>query len=423
MTILLKNATFIDWQTLHLNKTHIIVEQGQEGGLKFLKTLPKNPENYSIIDCSGKFVTKSFACGHHHVYSALARGMGTPKKTPENFYEILQYIWWKLDKALDKDMIEASALVTAIACAKNGVTFIIDHHSSPDCIDNSLEIIANGFEKVGISHLLCYEITDRNGAGKAEKGLYETNSYLQNYQGLVGLHASFTVGNNTLQKAAELAQKYNSGIHIHVAEDLYDQIHCQKKFNMRVIERLKNNGVLDFPKTILAHCLHLNKREKEIIKSSQAWVVQNSDSNMNNNVGFFNSSGLGDRIMLGTDGMHSDLLRSAKMAFLIGQRFDAIDFEKAYHRFRNIHNYIQKNNFSGDNDNNLVVLDYDTPTEINRNNFLSHFIYGIENRHIIHVISSGRLIVKNRNILTVDEEQILNYSRKAAKKLWEKMKK
>ncbi len=425
MSIILKNATYIDWKTLEFKKTHIKVEEGLNKKIQFLNELPDKRElqGNTVLNCNNKLVTKSFAIGHHHVYSALSRGMRAPKKEPENFYEILKYIWWTLDKCLDKEMIEASALVTAAACAKNGVTFVIDHHSSPFAVDDSLEIIAKAFDKVGVSHLLCYEISDRNGLEIAEKGLYETDKYLKKKQGLVGLHASFTVSNETLKKAVNLADKYKSGIHVHAAEGNYDQEHCLENYHKRVIERFNDFGVLNSSKTILAHCLHLNEKEKKILRKSKAWIVQNTESNLNNNVGYFNSRGLGENIMLGTDGMHSDILRSAKAAFYVGKAFDNIDFFKVYQRFRNVHNYIKQNNFKGDEENNLVVLDYDTPTEINQDNFLAHFIFGIESRHILHVISSGKLIVKNKKIQTVNEEEILKYSKKLSKILWDKMKK
>lgn len=422
MLIYLTNAVFIDWETFEFQYSHIKIEKSGKRKVQLIDELPNEKElqNAVVLDCTGMFVTKSFACGHHHVYSALARGMPSPKKNPQNFPEILKYIWWTLDKCLDKEMIEISALVTAIACAKNGVTFVIDHHASPNCVKNSLETIAQAFDKVGISHLLCYEISDRDGLDIAEKGLNETEEYLIKHQGLVGLHASFTVGNNTLKKAVSLADKYNSGMHVHIAEDMYDQDHCQKEFGKRVIERFNDAGVLNYSKTILAHCLYLDDNEKQFVKNSNAYIVQNTESNLNNNVGYFNSHGLGKNIMLGTDGMHSDMLRSAKAAFFVGQRYDDIDLQKVYKRFRKVHDYISENNFTGDSENNLVVLDYDTPTEINQDNFLGHFIYGIESKHVRHVISSGKLIVKDRQIQTVNEAEILGFSREISKKLWKK---
>lgn len=426
MSILLKNATFLDYNTFEIVHTHIIINEGKNGTISFSKSLPdkEHLSNFKeIIDCKNKIVTKSFACGHHHVYSALSRGMPAPQKTPVNFPEVLKYVWWWLDKCLDEETIEASAYATAIACAKNGITFVIDHHASPNCIKNSLPIIANAFDKIGVSHLLCYEITDRDGKEKSIQGLEETERYLSINQGLVGLHASFTVSEDTMKKAVELAQKYNSGIHIHVAEDISDQEHCMEEYGKTVIERLNGYGILDLRKTILAHCLHLSRVEREILNKSNAYIVQNTESNLNNRVGYFNSEGLSNNIMLGTDGMHSDMIRSAKASFFVGQGFDKIDYSSIYKRFRKVHEYLCINNFSGDGDNNLVVLDYDPPTEINQQNFLGHFIFGLESSNVEYVISSGKLIVKDRQLQLVKEDEIMAQIRKSANKLWEKMKK
>jgi cytosine/adenosine deaminase-related metal-dependent hydrolase len=422
MSILLKNATYIDWLTLEFRQTNILVEKGNNA-LKFHEKSDElsGKKGIETLDCTGKIVTKSFAIGHHHAYSALARGMGAPKKNPENFHEILQYVWWTLDKCLDKEMIEYSALVTAIASAKAGSTFIIDHHASPNAVTGSLEIIAKAFEKVGVSHLLCYEVSDRDGIDISRDGLDETEQYLKNHQGLVGLHASFTVGNETLIKAVEMMDRVDTGIHIHVAEDLFDQDVSLRKYGKRVVERLKEYGALKSSRTILGHCLHLDENEKDIIRNSPSWVVQNTESNLNNRVGCFNGEHLGTRIMMGTDGMHSDMLQSAKASFFAGQGFDNLDYKSAYFRFRNVHNYLKENNFIGDGENNLVVIDYDTPTEINSDNFFGHFLFGIRSNHVRDVISNGRLIVKNREIQTVDESAILEISKKCANRLWKKM--
>jgi cytosine/adenosine deaminase-related metal-dependent hydrolase len=419
--ILLQNGTFIDWQTQEFRKTDILVEKGPKGNIKFISENAILGQELRVIDCTGKFITKSFANGHHHVYSALARGMPPPKKNPQNFPEILQYIWWNIDKALDLEMIRSSALVTAMACAKNGVTFVIDHHASPSAVEGSLETIARAFDEVGVGHLLCYEISDRDGLETARKGLNETADYLAKYQGLVGLHASFTVGRETLKQAVQLAKETNSGIHIHVAEDLSDQKHCVDHYHLRVIERLSDAGALQFPKTILAHCLHLEEHERGLVNGSPAWVVQNMESNLNNSVGFFNSKGLGDHIMFGTDGMHSDMLRSAKAAFFSGHNYETIDYAETYRRFRNVHHYLGSNQFSGDGDNNLVVLDYDSPTPLSAENFYGHFLFGFESRHVTHVISQGRLIAEHGKVLTVDENAINYESRIQAKRLWTRL--
>jgi len=418
--LLLKNGTYIDWQTLEFRQEDILVEEGIHGQVIF-NPMPDSLPLVKVLDCTGKYITKSFACGHHHVYSALARGMPSPKKNPKNFNEILQYVWWTLDKSLDLEMIRSSALVTAIACAKNGVTFVIDHHASPYAIEGSLETIAGAFEEVGVGHLLCYEITDRDGEEKALAGLKETESYLEKRQGLVGLHASFTVGDDTLKRAISMAAKAGSGIHIHVAEAMSDQEHCISHYGKHVVERLADAGALQFPKTILAHCLHLSEHERGLVAGSPVWVVQNSESNLNNRVGFFNSRGLGNQIMLGTDGMHSDMIRSAKAAFFAGQNVDSIDYSETYRRFRNVHRYLSSNSFAGDGENNLVILDYPCPTPFNQSNFLGHFLFGWDVSQVIHVISNGRMIVYNREALLVNEEEVLEKSRRQAVRLWERM--
>jgi len=419
MAIYLKDATFIDWQTLSFRKCHVKVTEGLQGRIECIDTIPNTQD--TVLDCRGKLVTKSFANGHHHVYSVLARGMPLPPKTPSNFQDILQFIWWALDKALDLDIIRASALVTAINCAKNGVTFVIDHHSSPKTIIDSLTIIAEAFDQVGISHVLCYEMSDRDGLRASEKGLYETEAYLSTgRQGLVGLHASFTVGESLLKKAVHLARRYNTGIHMHVAEDKIDQEHCLNHYGKRVVERLSDAGALESSRTLLAHCLHLSADERKLVRQSPVFIVQNTESNLNNNVGSFDSKKLSQNIILGTDGMHSDMIRSAKAAFFAGQKQRLTPLE-IYGRFRKIHDYTGLNSFSGDYSNNLVIFNYDSPTEINDSNFVGHFVYGLESRHVESVISSGRLIVQNRKLLTVDENRILDFSRKMGKKLWSRL--
>ena len=425
MTLYLKNATYIDWETLVFQETHLAVSTEKSRALEFIAKLPMS-ETLSkediILDCRGKLVTKSFGCGHHHIYSTLARGMPAPAKSPQNFIEILKYVWWHLDKNLDLEMIKASALASALYCAKNGVTFVIDHHASPFAVSGSLSTIKEAFESVGVSHLLCYEISDRDGEISRDEGFIETDEYLsQGEQGLVGLHASFTVSNNTLNQAVELARKHNSGIHIHVAEDQADQDDCYKTHKLRVIKRLADAGVLAMPKTILGHCVHLDPSEKKLLNDSKAWVVESIESNLNNNVGLANYSETNQRMMLGTDGMHNDMLRSAKAAFFVGQTTEGLDFPGIYERFRNVHRYLATNQFRGDGENNLVILDYDTPTEISSDNFLGHFVFGLEAKHVKSVISGGKLVVKDRKLQTMDEEEILLFAREMGKKLWAKL--
>ncbi|MFH0895048.1 MAG: amidohydrolase family protein [Bacteroidota bacterium] len=416
MNILLQNALFLDSEKLSFTPCDVLIEEGKED-IRLIHS-GENIPSATLLNCSGMIVTHAFACGHHHAYSALARGMKQPAESPKNFPEILEKIWWRLDRALDEESVYHSAKVTAALCALNGVTFCIDHHSSPSFIKGSLNIIAKAFEEIGIAHLLCYEITDRNGLKDAAAGLLETDEYLSENQGLVGLHASFTVSSETLKAAVDLARMYNSGIHIHTAEDISDQEHCIAYHDKRVIQRLSDAGVLSMPKTILAHCIHINEKERKILAAAPCTVVQNPDSNLNNRVGFHDSKLIEDKVMLGTDGMHSDMIKSAQAAYFAGAPASPLQI---YQRLRRVHSYIQKNNFKGDAANNLVVLDYPSPTEINTDNFAAHLMYAMNSTNIRHVISQGKLIVKDRTLLTANIHQLMTDARKAAVKLWSKL--
>jgi len=408
MNLFLKNALYVDWKTLSFDPCHMTLREGcNTPEFSHGSFVPPAPEGQDkIIDCDGMIVTHSFANAHHHAYSALARGMPGPAEQPANFLEILSNIWWVLDRAHDSETLEASALFTAQECAKKGVTFVIDHHASPECIDGSLDTLAKAFDQAGLSHLLCYEITDRGGREKALQGLAETGQYLKKRQGLVGLHASFTVGNDTLNKAVKLAEAHQAGIHMHVAEDRYDEDHSLQFHRMRTIERLHAAGVLGMPKTILAHCIHINESEKALLRFSPAFVVQNAESNLNNRVGTFDGRGLGRNIMLGTDGMHSDMLRSSRAAFFSGGLSGGTSPAVIYSRLRKVHDYLHDNGFTGDGDNNLVVLKYAPPTPLTQENFASHLIFGLEAGHIEHVIAGGRLIVEHGKVLTLDEKEV-----------------
>ncbi|NOR87140.1 MAG: amidohydrolase family protein [Bacteroidales bacterium] len=416
--IILKNITLIDSISFKIEKGHLLIDSLKDGAYHFVD---ENgfPENAEIVECEGQIAMKAFANGHHHAYSTLARGMPFNSTPPKNFVEILEKVWWKLDKELTADMNEISAYYTAISSAKNGVASVIDHHASPFAIKGSLKKMEKAFTKTGVDPVLCYEISDRDGPEVRDQGLEETADFLKDNQGLVGLHAAFTLSNDSLKKAADIAQSTNSGIHIHLAEDTADQEDSLQKHNKRVTERLAEYGFLEMPKSIFAHGIHLSNEEKEMLAKSPAFMVQNPESNLNNQVGYFNGEGLGKNIMLGTDGMHSNMIRSAQTALFTGQNYENIDMVEAYQRLRNVNTYLETQfNNSG---HALTILDFDAPTPIHEDNFLGHFFFGFENSQVQHLINHGRFIVKDRQIMNLDEEIIKKEARKLALQLWDKL--
>ncbi len=420
----LRDAVYMDAESFAPHSGNLSVEEGPLGAVRTGAVIPPVSEQKPgdrVINCRGRFVTRAFACGHHHIYSALACGMPPAPKTPTSFVEILEQIWWRLDNRLDRDMILASALAAGMRMAKNGVTFCIDHHASPNAVEGSLDIIAEAFDRIGIGHLLCYEISCRDGGEIAQKGLAEHERYLsKGGKGHVGLHASFTVSDNVLAQAVALARRFDTGIHMHVAEAKSDQEHCLATHGKTVVQRLKDAGALELPKTILGHCVHISEEDRRILAAAPCWVAQNTESNLNNNVGLA-GYGYSNNVMLGTDGMHSDMIRSAQSAYFSGIGVEGLSPGGAYARLRNAHRHTALFGPCGDGPNNLVILEYDVPTLLEQHNALGHFFYGLDAGHVHSVISQGRLIVEKGRLLGCDEDELLAFAREQAQRLWRRL--
>ena len=243
-------------------------------------------------------ITPGLVCGHHHLYSALARGMPAPPKQPTNFLEILEQVWWRLDVALDDEMIRWSAKLGAVEALMCGTTGIIDHHEGPSAIDGSLSIIAEACADVGVRVNCAYGVTDRHGSAEAARGLAENERYLRaGGRGMVGVHAAFTCKDETLEAAAGLAADLRVGVHIHVAEAVTDR---------DAGARLESLAADDW---LLVHCVHLDR-------SLAGTIAHNPRSNMNNSVGYAAPANRSNRVVLGTDGIGADMLEEARLAYM-----------------------------------------------------------------------------------------------------------
>ncbi len=242
--------------------------------------------------------TPGMVCSHHHLYSTLARGMPAPPKQPTRFIEILEQVWWRLDVALDDEMIRWSAMLGAVEALQSGTTCIVDHHESPSAIEGSLSIIADACAKVGVRTNLAYGVTDRHGADGARRGLAENERFLRaGGRGMVGVHAAFTCTDDTLHSAAALAADAGVGVHIHVAEGPDDADAGQR------LQALARND------WHLVHCVYLDRE-------LPGTIAHNPRSNMNNSVGYARPAARPNRIVLGTDGIGADMLEEARLAYV-----------------------------------------------------------------------------------------------------------
>ena len=257
-------------------------------------------------------ITPGLVCAHHHLYSSLARGMPAPPRQSARFIDILENVWWRLDAALDLDMIYWSAALGAAEALMNGTTAIIDHHESPTCIEGSLDAVASACDMVGVRHLLSYGVTDRWNNGQmsssvdrhsamtpeAHRGLAENERYIDSgRRALVGVHASFTCSDETLEAAADLARRKGVGVHIHVAEGPDD---------IDAGARLENLAQDDW---LLVHAVHLDR-------PLRGTIAHNPRSNMNNGVGYASPASRTNKIVLGTDGIGADMLEEFRLAYV-----------------------------------------------------------------------------------------------------------
>ena len=320
---------------------------------------------------------------------------------------------------LDNDMIRASAQMAGLESIRNGTTYIFDHHSSPSSAKGSLGIIADTLNELGVRGVLCFEATDRNGKKPADEGLKENQSFLnnltdENIKGMLGLHASFTLQDNSLQSAANFLREHSIGIHIHLCEDKVDREISLKEFNNLPVERLQQFGLLN-DRSILAHGIHLSEDEFRVIEKSGSAFAYNPDSNLNNAVGLpdFTHIPKGIPLLAGTDGMSSNPARSLKQLFLLS-RYSGMSFDQAFNWIIKIYfdqlNFVQKyfSDFPTLNVNDradFVIWDYIPPTPFTSENFWGHYVYGILERPVYSVIQNGKVLMNNFR-LTFNETEM-----------------
>ena len=252
--------------------------------------------------------SSGLVCAHHHLYSALARGMPAPPQDPASFLQVLEQVWWRLDQALDLEMLEWSAKLGALEALESGCTAIIDHHESPHAIEGSLSVIAEACADVGVRSSCAYGVTDRHGAEGAARGLEENRRFLaEGGRGMVGVHAAFTCSDDTLQAAAELASNAGVGVHIHVAEGVDD---------LDAAGRLQGLTRDDW---LIVHGVHLVDDH-----GLSGTIVHNPRSNMNNSVGYARPTRFDNPIALGTDGIGANMLDEFRVAFVKSREADIL---------------------------------------------------------------------------------------------------
>ena len=395
-----------------------------------------------VLDAQGKIVMPGLICGHTHFYGAFARGMAIPGEAPANFLQILERLWWKIDRALTLDDSYLSAQVCLVDAIRHGTTTLIDHHASPNAIDGSLDVLAQAVDESGLRASLCYEVTDRNGEAGARAGIAENGRLIRRLKrephprlaASFGLHASITVSDDTLALCRMEVDGLDCGYHIHVAEDKVDQQDSLKKYGVRVVERLEKQGILG-PKTIAVHCVHVDAFEIDILRATATNVTHQPRSNMNNAVGVADVPGMlrrGINVSLGNDGFTNNMFLEAHVAYLHHKQhtldprtFPGNDLVKV--AFANNTRLAQvfwpkpvgvlhPGAYA-----DIILLDYVPFTPLTDGNFPWQMIFGMDGSQVTHTICGGKLLMRDRRLLTVDEEAIAARATTAAKAVWQRV--
>lgn len=405
------------------------------------KEMKEKYSYYEFIDANKKVVMPGLINTHMHIYSSFARGMAVPGKPSENFMEILENLWWRLDKKLTLEDTKYSAYATYIDCIKNGVTTVFDHHASPFAIEGSLFTIKDVAKDLGIRTNLCYEVSDRDGLKTIDQGIQENVNFIKfakddesdMVKGMFGLHAAFTLSDKTLEKCANEMANLDAGYHVHTAEGIDDVIINKEKYNKKVVQRLNDFNVLN-DKTIAVHCIHIDSEEMELIKENKSFVVHNPESNMGNAVGcapVVHLLNKGITVGLGTDGYTSDMFESLKVANIIHKhqlRDPRVGWAEAptmlFENNRKIASKHYKKDLGVLKEGayaDVIVVDYIPHTPLNENTENGHIIFGMTGRSVDTTIINGKVLMKDRILLNIDEESILAKSREMSNKLWDRI--
>jgi len=425
--------TIIEDGCLAINDQMII----ETGTTAYLKAKYKEAK---FLDADKKLIMPGLINTHMHFYSTFARGMIQKDAPPANFEEIVTRLWWRLDKALTLEDVYYSVMVPMIECIKNGVTTAFDHHASPNSAAGSLFKIAEATKKAGLRSCLCYEVSDRDGENITEEGINENIDFINfckkekdpMLKAMFGLHASFTLSDRTLEKCVSRNADSGAGFHIHAAEGMEDLNDARARYGMGVIERLHERELLG-EKSIAVHCIHISEKEMRILKDTETNVVHNPESNMGNAVGVspvLTMFQKGIVLGLGTDGYTCDMFESLKAANCLHKHANnnpsAAWGEPPYMLFENnariAEKYFEKSlgRLVKGALADIIVVDYNPPTRLNSDNLNSHILFGVSGRAVDTTIINGKIVMENRRLTLLDEEEVCAKSREQADKVWER---
>ncbi|HMP77680.1 MAG TPA: putative aminohydrolase SsnA [Kiritimatiellia bacterium] len=389
----------------------------------------------AVLDAGGGVILPGLINAHHHLYSTLARGWTPPGEPGRNFKEILERVWWRLDRALTPEDVYYSSIIPLMEAAKAGCTTIIDHHASPGCTDGSLDIVERAFRETGLSGCLCYEVSDRNRIGD---GIAENERFIRKCRAhpdgqmaaLLGLHASMTLTPQTMERCAALVDELDVGVHVHVAEAECDGDVTRAEFHEGLMERFDRYGMTG-PGSLFAHGIHLGAEELAILHQTNSMLVTNPESNMNNGLAVtpvLDALQRGILLGLGTDGMANAMIAQTRAAYLVQRdthRDPRVAFVEACDMLLKNNRAIcdrlfreHRGELTSGKLADIAVFDYTPFTPFESGTFFGHLLFGLVHAPVRHTVARGRVVVRDGALPHLDEAALRAKAVEHARKLW-----
>lgn len=392
-------------------------------------------DGYEVIDGNGQLLLPNFVCNHAHIYSIFARGLALPFN-PHNFVEILEQMWWKMDAKIDNKTTYYSGICAGKEFIENGVTTIIDHHASGTDIIKSLTMLKKSLvDDLGLRALLCFETSDRYPVDKCIK---ENISFMDKFKsdhvrGLFGMHASMTLSDKTLKAVAR--KLGDNPIHIHVAESEMDENDSFVKYHMSIMERLDKFGLVN-PNSLIVHGVSISDKELDIVHKNNAYMVVNTTSNMNNAVGIPNVRNYLEhniKVLVGNDGLSSNMateyLNVLYTTHLYNKTPLGLGLGEVLEMINSSYDYVSKmlgiklGKIEKDYESDFLLVPYKPFTEMNSGNAFGHVFYGLyPSFRPNDVYASGKLLLKNRKIVSRKVNRLFDEANEVSKDLWRRIK-
>ena len=268
------------------------------------------PAGAPRLACSDGEIEPGAVYAHTHIYSGLASyGMPPPNPPPQTFLQILERVWWRLDRALDAGTLRASARDYVSRALLAGTTTLIDHHESPNFIEGSLAILGEVCEELGVRALLCYGATERNfGRDEGRRGPRRMSP-----RRLLAAAARPRRAARELHgvrrhdpRCRRLARELGTVVHVHVAEDRPTSTTRARRGAAGPLERLLKLGALP-PGSILAHGVHLTRRQFASRPTPAAGSFTTRAPTRATASAMPRALSAAKRVALGTDGWEADM--------------------------------------------------------------------------------------------------------------------